>query len=121
MVSSRSAIRSRSNASFDPKTTLVYAELSGRSTFRLLAEPKDSRFSAPKLSATIHGAELVLESDLPVVDLYLWDDADDAVFSQNFVTLSSGGCQRVRMHKRPGRLRARSLAGEHTLRLSGAM
>jgi beta-mannosidase len=120
-VGERRVVLEIDTASFDPKSTLVYAELAGRSTFRLLAEPKDSKFSAPKLSATIDGAELVLESDLPVVDLYLWDDAGDAVFSQNFVTLNSGGCQRVRMRKHPGRLRARSLAGEHMLRLSGAM
>ncbi|HET9930345.1 MAG TPA: hypothetical protein VFQ35_06655, partial [Polyangiaceae bacterium] len=103
---------------FDAKSTLVYAELFGKGTFRLLAEPKDSELSVPKLDASIEGSELVLRSDLPVVDLYLWDDEGDVAFSENFVTLNSGACRRVRMHGAPVRLRARSLAGEHLLRLA---
>lgn len=113
-VGERKVVLELDTARFDAPSTLIYASLLGSSTFRLLAEPKQSEFSAPKLVACIDGSELVVETDLPVVDLYLWDDAGEATLCSNFITLSSGGSCRIRMRGVPQRLRARSLAGEHS-------
>jgi hypothetical protein len=119
-VGERRVVAELDSARFDQKSTLVFAELQGVSTFRLLAEPKQAHLSRPSLSARLEGDELVIQSDLPVVDLYVWDDADTSTLEENFITLTSKGSRRIRVRGTPGRLRARSLAGEHALRLSGS-
>jgi beta-mannosidase len=119
-VGERRVVAELDCARFDQKSTLVFAELQGMSTFRLLAEPKQAYLSRPSLSARIEGDELVVQSDLPVVDLYVWDDAGTSGLEDNFITLTSNGSRRIPVRGNPGRLRARSLAGEHALRLSGS-
>ena len=63
--------------------------------------------------------ELSIQSDLPVVDLYLWDAEAELSLSDNFVTLAGGGARRrIGFRGTPRRLSARSLAGRHTLRFA---
>ena len=118
-VGERCVVLEMETGGFDPETTLLLAELSGVSTFRLLAEPKQARFATPELLASIEGNELSIQSDLPVVDLYLWDAEAELSLSDNFVTLAGGGARRrIGFRGTPRRLSARSLAGRHTLRFA---
>jgi hypothetical protein len=108
-------------ASFDPLTTLLSLSFQERTTFRLLAEPKDVRLSAPRLVAWVEGARLLVESDLPVVDLFLWDEDGELTLGENFVTLPSSGRVALPMRGSPRKLRARSLQGRHPVRWMGAV
>jgi hypothetical protein len=69
----------------------------------------------PKLEARMQGGELVITSDAPVVDLFVWDDAGPLGLSRNFVTLAEPGSVRLGACATPERLRARSLQGAHPL------
>ncbi|HET9954777.1 MAG TPA: hypothetical protein VFQ61_09740 [Polyangiaceae bacterium] len=106
---------------FDPKTSIVSARFHGRTTFRLLDEPKNVRLSAPRLNARFASGRLMIESDVPVVDLCVWDEAGSLVLKDNFVTVPSGGsCATLFAQGVPGHLRARSLQGHHAIRVSSA-
>jgi len=118
-VGERRVILEMETSGFDATSTLVIAELAGASTFRLLAEPKQTRFATPELTASVEGNELSIQSDLPVVDLYLWDAEAELSLSDNFVTLAGGDARRrIGFRGTPRRLCARSLAGRHPLRFA---
>jgi beta-mannosidase len=104
-------------ARFEPRETFVVAYFADSFTFRLLSEPKDARLSTPRLTASSTGNGLIVTSDLPVVDLFFWDAHGKARFYDNFVTLPGGGELELRTSAEPGALRARSLAGPHTVEL----
>ena len=104
---------------FTPSETLVSATFAGTTTFRLLAEPKAARLVTPRLTAALDGSTLVVTSDVPVVDLFLWDPTGAARFDDNFVTLPAGGSVTLRISQPPSALRARSLAGAHPIELAG--
>jgi beta-mannosidase len=98
---------------FDAEQTFVTASFLGSNTFRLLSEPKAARLSMPKLSVAHHPEGLLLTSDRPVIDLYLWDPDDRLELLDNFITLPSAGERMLRARGSFRRLAARSLAGVH--------
>ena len=58
---------------------------------------------------------VVIKSDRPVVDLFVWDPRNETRFLDNFVTLPSGGEAFLRTEGEPGVLEGRSLAGKHPI------
>jgi beta-mannosidase len=102
-------------SAFPARSTLVSARFAGSETYRLLCEPKELELATPRLRVTVAGDELVLESDQPVLDLFLWDEAGDVEFEQNFITLPAAGTRRIAFKGAIVRLRARSLQGAHEL------
>lgn len=111
----RKAVLELDTRAFAPADTLIHAEFAGTTTFRLLAEPKDTKFPAPKLTAhrTEHGVRI--EAAGSVVDLFVWDPSDRVQFLDNFVTLPAGGSIELRATGEVAELNARSLAGAVTL------
>ncbi len=101
---------------FEPTTTLVVATFAGTRTFRLLVEPKDARLAAATISARLAGDRLLLRTDAPVVDLFLFDAGGGLSLLENWLTLPeatevalpASGTLR-------GTLTARSLAGRHAV------
>jgi hypothetical protein len=97
--------------------TLVIATFAGTQSFRLLSEPKTAKLQTPRLTASRAPGTVTLTSDVPVVDLFVWDPAGKTRFHDNFVTLPSGGSVTLRVDGEPVELRARSLAGPHPVAL----
>jgi beta-mannosidase len=93
------------------------ATLLGVSSTRLLCEPKQARFATPKLSASFNGEVLALDSDVPVLDLFVFSDEPGFELHDNFVSLPAAGRALLRCRGRATRLRARSLLGEHVVAL----
>ncbi|HLV66801.1 MAG TPA: hypothetical protein VKY73_13360 [Polyangiaceae bacterium] len=100
---------------FDPTTVLVVGSFAGSRTTRLLCEPKHARVPVPALRARVEDAGLVVESDVPVLDLYLWDAGGRLALDDNFVTLPAPGRVVLRARGEPVQLLARSLAGRHPI------
>jgi beta-mannosidase len=101
-------------AGFEPTKTLLSASFAGRVTHRLLCEPKQVELREPELRASLEDGELVLTSDVPLLEVFLWDAERALMLSHNFVTLPSGGSVRLgACSRRPERLQARSLKGAH--------
>jgi beta-mannosidase len=100
-------------SSFEALDTLLVASFLGVQTFRLLAEPKHARVTAPRLAAYRHPLGVVIETDRPVVDLFLWDPTGELKLLDNFVTLAESGRQLLRAEGPFRPLQARSLAGRH--------
>jgi beta-mannosidase len=100
---------------FEPETTLLVAELAGQKSHRLLCEPKQARLSAPELRATLAGSKLTLTSNVPVVDLFVWDPAGGLCLLDNFITLAHAGELVLRASGVAHTLSARSLAGRHSI------
>ena len=101
-------------APFSPSETLLSATFLGAHTFRLLSEPKEARLAAPQLRLSRHADGVLVETDRPVVDLFVW--GDDLELDDNFITLPGAGQTLLRARGAGGRLQARSLAGRHVLR-----
>jgi beta-mannosidase len=99
----------------EPSETLVTASFAGTTTFRLLVEPKAARLVTPRLTARPVPGGIALLSDVPVVDLFVWDPAGAARFLDNFVTLPAAGEVVLRTEAAPGALCGRSLAGAHAV------
>jgi len=100
---------------FPAANTLVMASFLGQTTFRLLSEPKAAQLVAPSLRARVEASQLIVESDVPLVDFYVWDEQGNAHFTDNFVTLASPGQIKLPFRGSLKALRARSLQGHHTL------
>jgi beta-mannosidase len=101
---------------YAPAETLLCATFQGATAWRLLGEPKDARLAAPHLSARIEHGGLIVESDAPVVDLMLWNEAEELVFHDNLITLPRAGSIALRVTgPMPRRLCGRSLAGSHVI------
>jgi beta-mannosidase len=100
---------------FPASDTFLSASFLDSSTFRLLCEPKDARLSAPSLRVSRHPQGLLLETDRPVIDLFLWDPEDQLQLLDNFVTLPGAGQCVLRARGNYRRLAARSLAGRHAV------
>jgi beta-mannosidase len=103
---------------FDARSTLLVASFAGRTTYRLLAEPKELELVEPRLSVKVSANELELTSDAPVVDLLLWDEAGELELGRNFVTLPSPGSLVLPLRRPARRLVARSLKGPHRVELT---
>jgi beta-mannosidase len=100
---------------FDPATTIVVATLGDSTTFRLLGEPKDTKSNPHDIEASFDGSALTLECRGPLVDLFVWDEEGKIELFDNFVTLPAGGHVTLRARGELGTLRARSLAGLHSV------
>ncbi|HVL38561.1 MAG TPA: hypothetical protein VM328_04135 [Fimbriimonadaceae bacterium] len=99
--------------------TLLHAVLGDRaSAWQLVSEPKEARLELTPLLVSI-GQEDLLEvhAPSPVVDLWLWDEAGACHFEENCLTMPFGGVELLPVRGTPGRLRARSLADEHEVRV----
>jgi len=93
------------------------ASFLGTTTYRLLCEPKDAQLTPPRLRAAYHAQGLLLETDRPVLDLFLWDPEDRLELLDNYITLASGGQTVLRARGSFRRLAARSLAGRHPIEM----
>ncbi|HWA73438.1 MAG TPA: hypothetical protein VG937_13930 [Polyangiaceae bacterium] len=102
---------------FEPETTLLSLSFAGSVSARLLCEPKSVKLVEPRLEASIEAGELVITSDAPVLDLFVWDELEPLGLARNFVTLAAPGSVRLGPCAAPERLRARSLQGAHPLLL----
>jgi beta-mannosidase len=100
----------------DPASTLVTASFAGSNTFAWPVEPKDVRLRQPWLEARMTEQGLDLRSDLPVVDLFLWDEGGGLSLFDNYVTLPGPGSLVLRAEGMPERLFARTLAGKVRVR-----
>ncbi|HEY8943532.1 MAG TPA: hypothetical protein VIM73_04685 [Polyangiaceae bacterium] len=100
---------------FEPESTIVVARFHGTMTFRLLAEPKDVRLAEPQVSVRMAPAGIEVRTDVPVIDLFLWDEDNRFRPFDNFLTLPAPGTALVRGHGVPSRLAARSLKGRHSV------
>ncbi|MEZ0324563.1 MAG: glycoside hydrolase family 2 protein [Fimbriimonas sp.] len=87
--------------------------------WQLLGEPKNSRFAEPEdlLFSTSEEGVLTLRLKAPVVDLMLTSEGDPSAFLDNFIT-SPGEQVRVRLAYMPEFIEARSLAGEHRVKVT---
>lgn len=95
---------------------MLVASWLGSTTHRLLVEPKDVCLAEPRIVAHVSDGGIELESDVPIIDLFLWDPAGELRFDDNFVTLPAAGAVRLRTRGRaPTKLQARSLRGAHTV------
>jgi beta-mannosidase len=113
----RRAVLSAQVSSFDPFRTLLSASFSGASTVALLCEPKQLELMQPRLKVTAADGTLHLESDVPVVDLYLEDEGGQLEFGDNYITLPAGGAIDIRARGRAQALRGRSVRGRHRVEL----
>jgi beta-mannosidase len=102
---------------FPQDVTLVSASFAGTQTFRLLGEPKNACLSTPRLVASMVPGGVAIQSDVPVVDLFLWDREGSLELADNFVTLPAGGRALLRARGTPKSLAARSVAGTHDVAL----
>jgi beta-mannosidase len=94
--------------------TLLSASFLGTRTFRLLSEPKHAKLEVPKLRLVRCAEGVLVETDRPVVDLFVWDPEGGLELLDNFVTLPGPGRMLLRARGTARRLLARSLAGRHT-------
>ena len=88
--------------------------------WQLLAEPKAARFAAPEtlIVSTATEGVLTILSKTPLVDLMLTEDGSPGPFVDNFITQSSPGVFEVRISRVPDAIEARSLAGEHKVKIT---
>lgn len=114
----KAVLRATLPAGTSPQTLLV-ARLGELSSHALLAEPKDLTLSPPAaLDVVLRDGSVEISTPTPLVDLYLWDDDGTAAFAENAVTVAEPGVLRLGYRGSARGLRARSLAGEHELRIS---
>jgi beta-mannosidase len=103
--------------SYPPEETFVLSTFAGMQTFRLLSEPKAAKFQTPRLTATAGAGGVTVSTDVPIVDLFVWDPTGAARFLDNFVTLPARGSVTLRVEGDLTALAARSLAGKHAVEL----
>jgi beta-mannosidase len=101
---------------------LLVAELGELRAWSLTCEPKELELGPPApLEVTLSAkAGLRLRTPAPLIDLWLTDANGARSFADNLVTLPSAGSVELGYDGDGRGLRARSLAGEHSLRLSRA-
>jgi beta-mannosidase len=98
----------------EPATTIVFASFLGTRTFRLVAEPKDARLPEATIAARREGERLIVRTDAPVVDLFLWDSGGGLAPGENWLTLPEAGEVALpATGALRGTLCARSLKGRH--------
>jgi beta-mannosidase len=102
-------------AKLSAEETVLVARFNGSETTRLLSEPKAARLPEPRLIATRHPDGLLIETNVPVIDLFVWDDIGEATFVDNYVTLVSPGAHLLRVRGDVVAPQARSLRGRHPI------
>jgi len=100
---------------FSAPDTLLSASFLGTRSVRLLSEPKHAKANVPRLSVSRQPGGILLETDRPVLDLFLWDADDQLELLDNFVTLPAAGQVFLRARGSWTRLLGRSLAGRHVI------
>jgi beta-mannosidase len=105
-----------------PRDCVVVARFAGAQASTIVVEPKDLQLGAPAtLDVSLAGdGEVALSSPTPLLDLVLWDEHGTARFDDNVLTSSKPGVLRVGYRGDGRGLRARSLAGDHALRITRA-
>jgi len=107
--------------------TALFVEGTHGQAWHLLAEPKEMKFGAPLLvtgSNTVHSdfvdqeGYFALKLEQPVFDLMLSVDGDTSVFIDNFITVAEAGVHYVRVADPISHFEARSLAGDHSTRMT---
>lgn len=104
-------------SAIDRRRTSVTTTLGGVSSTRLLCEPKELELPAVPLRVRLTEDILTVEADVPVFDLFLDSNDDRVQFLDNFLSLPAPGKLTFRIRGASNQLRARSLAGEHPIRL----
>jgi beta-mannosidase len=104
------------------RDALVVASFEGATATSLLVEPKELALQPPApLDVSLAGdGELAIFCPKPLVDLVFWDEQGTEGFAKNAITTSRPGVVRVGYRGQGRGLRARSLAGEHALRVTRA-
>ena len=89
-------------------------------TWRLLVEPKEARFTvpAPILASASGEGVLALRFGAPAVDVVLTVDGDPRPFESNAFTVPEPGVIHIGVDRPIARFEARSLSGEHPVRLT---
>jgi len=89
-------------------------------TWQLLAEPKAARFAEPEtlIVSTNREGLLMIQTSTPLVDLMLTEDGSPGCFIDNFITFTQPGVFGVRVTRVPDTIEARSLAGEHRIKIT---
>jgi beta-mannosidase len=104
-----------------PDVLLTATDADGEATtWQLLAEPKAARLPTPEpltISTSSEGILTILTTT-PVVDLMLTEDGSPGPFLDNFITLPQAGLIAVRISRVPDAIEARSLAGEHKVKIT---
>ncbi len=101
-------------------STLIFAESEESDTWVLLGEPKNltGLTAAPIDLAIIDSDTIQVRVNGPVVDLWLRDVENGAQLHPNFLTSVGADIWELETDRVPGRIFARSLAGEHFVRVS---
>jgi beta-mannosidase len=106
---------------FPAPETVVEAQWIGIGhAWRFVCEPKEVRFANPTIKFGIDSdGQAIIQSDLPVVDLMLFDESGSQAFLDNFVTLLDAIPVPVDLvdGAQVGQLIGRSLAGYHRIRM----
>jgi len=91
-----------------------------QSTWQLLAEPKSARLPSPEplIVSTAEEGVLTILCSTPLVDLMLTEDGSPSPFVDNFITMPQAGVFAVRVSRVPDAIEARSLAGEHKIKVT---
>ena len=118
--SERKRLLELETAGLDPNDTLIFARLGALSAWTLLGEPKALKLPAPAmLEVSLAGDGLLaLRAPGPIVDLWLTDREGAQAFGENLVTLPGSGSVQLPYHGSGRGLRARSLAGQHSITLT---
>lgn len=80
-------------AQYPPTQTVVWCDFAGRSTFRLLCEPKELETEQPHWAASYENGDLVLSTTVPVLDVWVQPEAGEV--GENFVSLREAGTIRL--------------------------
>ncbi|RYG44852.1 hypothetical protein EON79_14005, partial [bacterium] len=102
-----------------PETILVASAPSTDPVWRLLGEPKNTKFApaADLVASTYEDGLLRVRTEFPIVDLMLTEKGAPTPFIDNFVTMPEPGVFEIRVAYVPEVIEARSLAGQHRFRL----
>ena len=88
--------------------------------WQLLSEPKAARLAEPA-TLTVSTAEegvLTIETTAPVIDLMFTEDGSPSPFLDNFITQTEAGVFAIRVNRVPDVIEARSLSGEHRVKIT---
>ena len=99
---------------------LVVGTWAGDETWQLATEPKLARFPDPSdLVVSTHSEGVLrIQTSAPVVDLMLLDEGSVSTLLDNYVTMQTPGIFEVRVTRTPVELTARSLSGDHRVKLT---
>lgn len=117
---SRSKILEIDITGLNVRETILVAEAEGYDAWMLLSEPKEQNVAppCPLLVSTHADGVLRIQTTAPVIDLMLTANGATVDFDENFYTLLEPGIIEVPVKNLPNAIEARSLAGEHPIRVT---